>query len=248
VHAAAVAFGLAVRQQAVCSDVGPAGLAAAALSVLGLLAGGISGDFGTPRRGSVGASSPEVARAQALEVLCGEGPALHAQQAGYPVVAGLRQIRRTWPAYATELQARTRIGAVVALPLTGRLEGAGTVELFLQSTDELARLHIADTVAVVDALSRNMAALLYRPGQSTLTAMPDRNPDLTPVRRSDADATVRWWQAVSSASADLGVAGEAADSLLRRYADHASRTPDQVADAVLAGTVSAHHVRQALQS
>lgn len=130
----------------------PSRLAAATATVLEVTGAGISLMLDGTDRVGIGASDMLAAVAQRLQSTAGDGPCWVAQRCRRPVVAGPHEMADRWPAFSAELQARTPYRAVVAVPLINRLDGVGTVDLYLDSTDELHTLHIADTVAVADEI------------------------------------------------------------------------------------------------
>lgn len=222
----------------------PSRLSVATAAVLAVAGAGISIVFPASRRLPLGASDADAAVAERLQFTAGDGPCWTAQATARPVVAGPHEMQRQWPLFHDDLMARTPYRAVVSLPLTGRLLGVGTLDLYLATTAELRELHLADTIAVSDAISARLSAQLTADQTD-----PGPDPDGSVLNGSAWLASpgvrdrARVWQAMGLLDGELEVPDDVALSLLRGRAHACESTVDEVAAALVDGRLTVEDLR-----
>jgi hypothetical protein len=125
----------------------------------------------------IGASDPDAAAAERLQVTFGEGPCLQAAATGRPVVATPDQYARCWPLLYQELTSRCRYRAVISQPLLYRSVPFGSVDLNLRGARLPTRLWTD-----IPAVAAEIAAALIDPdprpdGPGWATPDPMARPD-----------------------------------------------------------------------
>ena len=115
--------------------------------------------------------------------------------------------------------------------------GVGTLDLYLATTGELRELHLADTIAVSDAISARLSDQLT-------TQHRDTDPEGSVLTGSAWLASpgvrdrARVWQAMGLLNGELGVPDDVALSLLRGRAHASGSTVDEVAAAIVDGRLT----------
>ena len=184
------------------------------------------------QRVPLGASSDVAEVAERLQFTVGAGPCITAQETRQPVFAVEADLRRRWPVFAELLMGATPFRAVVALPLQPALSGAGAIDLYFRTSEEVLALDVFEAVAVgelvTSALSDAAVWSEWSPAEG-----PDWLHGPAPQRRAAV------WEAMGKLSVDLEVSAPAALDLLRVRAYAEGRTVDDVADDLLAGTLRA---------
>jgi hypothetical protein len=135
----------------------PARLAAACAAVLPVDGAGLSLFDSTGIRIPVGASDHVAATAERLQFTAGQGPCLDAHSLGSSVIATETLIAREWPMYYHSLVSRTPFRAITAVPLTGALTGAGTIDFYFHRSAGVADLNMIDTDEVITQISGLLA-------------------------------------------------------------------------------------------
>lgn len=207
----------------------PERLARATASVLPVDGASISMVFAADRRLPLGASSEVAALAERLQFTVGEGPCLHAQLTGRPVVADEQELAARWPGFHDGLVAHTPFRSVISLPLQRGLTGVGALDLFFVPPNDLHALPLADGLAVTEQMT---SALLAPEGRT------DRGTG--GPAWLDAPATerrARVWQAIGFLNVGLHLPSSDALAVLRSHAYGADRSVDDVADDLLTGRI-----------
>jgi hypothetical protein len=187
---------------------------------------------GSQQRVPLGASSDVAEVAERLQFTVGAGPCITAQETRQPVFAVEDDLRRRWPVFAELLMGATPFRAVVALPLQPALSGAGAIDLYFRTSEEVLGLDVFEAVAVgelvTSALSDAAVWSEWSPAEG-----PEWLHGPAPQRRAAV------WEAMGKLSVDLEVSAPAALDLLRMRAYGEGRTVDDVAGDLLAGTLRA---------
>jgi hypothetical protein len=188
----------------------PERLARASAEVLPVDGAGISLFFASDRRLPLGASDESSAEAERLQFTVGEGPCLSSHADGDPVLAEEETIRSRWPAFYDQLVARTRVRAVISLPLVDDLRGFGALDLYLVPPNSVGSVTLADAWAVTSAVTASFTA----------TARPSSRSADGPawLDAPAAERRSRVWQAMGFVNAGLGVTSADALALLRARA------------------------------
>jgi hypothetical protein len=192
---------------------------------------------GSQQRVPLGASSDVAEVAERLQFTVGAGPCITAQETRHPVFAVEDDLRRRWPVFAELLMGATPFRAVVALPLQPALSGAGAIDLYFRTSDEVLGLDVFEAMAVgelvTSALSDAAVWSEWSPAEG-----PEWLHGPAPQRRAAV------WEAMGKVSVDLEVGAAAALDLLRVRAYGEGRTVDDVADDLLAGTLRASELEE----
>ena len=187
---------------------------------------------GSQQRVPLGASSDVAEVAERLQFTVGAGPCITAQETRHPVFAVEADLHRRWPVFAELLMGATPFRAVVALPLQPALSGAGAIDLYFRTSEEVLGLDVFDAVAVgelvTSALSDAAVWSEWSPAEG-----PEWLHGPAPQRRAAV------WEAMGKLSVDLEVGAPAALDLLRVHAYGEGRTVDDVADDLLTGKLRA---------
>jgi hypothetical protein len=185
---------------------------------------------GSQQRVPLGASSDVAEVAERLQFTVGAGPCITAQETRQPVFAVEDDLRRRWPVFAELLMGATPFRAVVALPLQPALSGAGAIDLYFRTSEEVLGLDVFEAVAVgelvTSALSDAAVWSEWSPAEG-----PEWLHGPAPQRRAAV------WEAMGKLSVDLEVSAPVALDLLRMRAYGEGRTVDDVADDLLTGTL-----------
>ena len=139
-----------------------------------------------------------------------------------------QDLRRRWPVFTELLVGSTPFRAVVALPLQPALAGAGAIDLYFRTSDEVLDLDVFDAVAVgelvTSALSDAAVWSEWSPAEG-----PEWLHGPVPQRRAAV------WEAMGKLSVELQVSAPDALGLLRAHAYGAGVTVDDVAEDLLSG-------------
>ncbi len=198
----------------------PTRLAAACAAVLPVDGAGMSLFDSTGIRIPVGASDRLAATAERLQFTAGQGPCLDAHSLGSPVIATETLIAQEWPMYYDSLVTRTPFRAITAVPLTGALTGAGTIDLYFHRSSGVADLNMIDTDEVITQISRLLA-------EDTVFGVPTHGPPWLDGPLAEARYAVLI--AMGLLNIALDVTTHDALTLLRARAYAADRSVDEVA-------------------
>ena len=206
----------------------PVRLARACARTLAVDDAGLSLVDAAQQRVPLGASSQIAEVAERLQFTVGAGPCMTAQETRQPVFAVEEDLRRRWPVFTELLVGSTPFRAVVALPLQPALAGAGAIDLYFRTSDEVLDLDVFEAVAVgelvTSALSDAAVWSEWSPAEG-----PEWLHGPVPQRRAAV------WEAMGKLSVELQVSAPEALSLLRAHAYGAGVTVDDVAEDLLSG-------------
>ena len=206
----------------------PVRLAKACARTLAVDDAGLSLVDAAQQRVPLGASSDIAEVAERLQFTVGAGPCMTAQETRQPVFAVEQDLRRRWPVFTELLVGSTPFRAVVALPLQPALAGAGAIDLYFRTSDEVLDLDVFDAVAVgelvTSALSDAAVWSEWSPAEG-----PEWLHGPVPQRRAAV------WEAMGKLSVELQVSAPDALGLLRAHAYGAGVTVDDVAEDLLSG-------------
>jgi hypothetical protein len=191
---------------------------------------------GSQQRVPLGASSAVAEVAERLQFTVGAGPCIAAQETRQPVFAVEDDLRRRWPVFAELLMEATPFRAVVALPLQPALSGAGAIDLYFRTSEEVLDLDVFEAVAVGELVTSALTDAAVWSEWSSAEG-PDWLHGPAPQRRAAV------WEAMGKVSVDLELGAPAALDLLRLRAYGEGRTVDDVADDLLAGTLRTWDLR-----
>lgn len=210
----------------------PVRLARACARTLAVDDAGLSLVDSAQQRVPLGASSDVAEVAERLQFTVGAGPCMTAQETRQPVFAVEDDLWRRWPVFTELLVGSTPFRAVVALPLQPALAGAGAIDLYFRTSEEVLDLDVFEAVAVgelvTSALSDAAVWSEWEPADGPAWLQ-------GPVPRRRAAV----WEAMGKLSVDLQISAPAALDLLRARAYGAGRTVDDVAEELLSGQVRA---------
>jgi hypothetical protein len=203
----------------------PARLTRACAAVLPVDGAGLSLFFATDRRLPLGASDAESATAERLQFTVGEGPCITAHGTLEAVLADDSALQARWPGYSDALFARTTIRGVISMPLHGALEGIGTLDLYLREAADVRAVGLADTLAVLAALTATFSAAMDA----------ERHRDSGPswLDAPSVDRRSQVWQALGMVTVGLELDAPDALTLLRAHAYGHDTDLDAVAAAVV---------------
>ena len=206
----------------------PVRLAKACARTLAVDDAGLSLVDAAQQRVPLGASSDIAEVAERLQFTVGAGPCMAAQETRQPVFAVEQDLRRRWPVFTELLVGSTPFRAVVALPLQPALAGAGAIDLYFRTSDEVLDLDVFEAVAVgelvTSALSDAAVWSEWSPAEG-----PEWLHGPVPQRRAAV------WEAMGKLSVELQVSAPDALGLLRAHAYGAGVTVDDVAEDLLSG-------------
>jgi hypothetical protein len=188
------------------------------------------------QRVPLGASSAVAEVAERLQFTVGAGPCIAAQETRQPVFAVEDDLRRRWPVFAELLMEATPFRAVVALPSQPALAGAGAIDLYFRTSEEVLDLDVFEAVAVGELVTSALTDAAVWSEWSPAEG-PDWLHGPAPQRRAAV------WEAMGKLSVDLELGAPAALDLLRMRAYGEGRTVDDVADDLLAGTLRTWDLR-----
>lgn len=188
----------------------------------------------------LGASDPEVMRAEVIQATLGEGPCLDAARRGCVVVVDQDGLSRSWPVYHDQLLTQTSLRSVVALPLGGE-EGV------FAALDVYSRGSAFTDLPPLEELSQGIGDLVGAVLLSTAGGGEDPG---TPDEDSLADsaryrARIEVWRAVATVMAVSELSNDDALALLRGYALGHDLTIDELGQQLLAHEVSTADVLEA---
>ena len=163
---------------------------------------------GSQQRVPLGASSEVAEVAERLQFTVGAGPCITAQETRQPVFAVEDDLRRRWPVFAELLMGATPFRAVVALPLQPALSGAGAIDLYFRTSEEVLDLDVFEAVAVGELVTSALSdAAVW--SEWTPAEGPEWLHGPAPQRRAEV------WEAMGKLSVDLEVSAPVALDLLR---------------------------------
>lgn len=166
----------------------------------------------------LGASDPDAAVVERLQVTLGDGPCLSAMADGQPVSAGLSEIKRRWPVFHQEFVARTSFRSVASV-LLGSHDRRPYGALDLYSTSEEPLEPAVITEVVTDVAASIGTVLFDSPAV----------PDLTWIDTTQAVRRMNVWIAVGILIEHVAVDSVDALALLRGYSYSHSQSLDQTA-------------------
>ncbi|MEP6851612.1 MAG: ANTAR domain-containing protein [bacterium] len=208
----------------------PSRLAWACTQVLPVAGAGISA-FSREFRVPLGCSDDTAQRAERLQFTIGEGPCLDAHGGTDEVRSNEAQIEQRWPLMHEVLSRHTPYRSIVSVPLSLSGDTTGALDLYLiePTLDEAGDLTsagvIADTiVAILDLTGTGMFSS-GRPGPDWLYG-------------PGSEYRMRLWVAMGLLTARHDLPAADALAVLRGYSYSHDRLLDDVADAVVRGTVS----------
>lgn len=223
-------------------DLLPTALARAAAQVLDVEAVGIS-TMGREHRVPLGSSSPEAAVAERWQFTLGDGPCFAAYDGDDPVHADDEALRNRWPALHDQLRQHTPFRSTVTLPLGRGAARFGVLDVYFTATAVPESFVLADAQVVASMVH---TALLGASLNAELTEVGSADRPGGPVGAADPNAWLdtpairerqHVWVAVGMCSLSLRLQAPDAFSLLRAHAYAAGRTLEDVADAVVSGTL-----------
>lgn len=179
----------------------------------------------------LGSSSEASAVAERLQFTVGEGPCLAAHGAGGWVIATEEVLRTCWPAFHSELVARTPFRSVVSSPVGHGLGGIAAVDFYYDSPEPpITPSLLADLEEAADVVG---AMLMAQSGVGALTAAP-------PARLANqaASAWSEVWIALGMLNLALTIDNVTALHLLHDYADGHGCTLEQAAVALTTGELT----------
>jgi hypothetical protein len=211
----------------------PVRLARAAAEVLGVDGAGLSlyeHDFRVP----LGASDDLATSAERLQFTQGEGPCLDAARDHRVLVADGAVLEARWPSYADALFQRTPYRAIVTMPLTINSGAFGALDLFLVDPGRASTIGLAEasTVAdqIVDALS--IAQVIADPD-----TVEGEDPSPVWLHTPIAQDRTFVWVAMGMVMVRMNIPADDALALLRSYAYGRDALLDDVAAAVVDGSL-----------
>ena len=210
----------------------PVRLARACARTLAVDDAGLSLVDSAQQRVPLGASSEVAEVAERLQFTVGAGPCMTAQETRQPVFAVEDDLRRRWPVFTELLVGSTPFRAVVALPLQPALAGAGAIDLYFRTSEEVLELDVFEAVAVGELVTSALSDAAVWSEWSPADG-PGWLQGPVPRRRAAV------WEAMGKLSVDLQISAPAALDLLRAHAYGAGRTVDDVAEELLSGQLRA---------
>jgi hypothetical protein len=211
----------------------PTQLVTAGAQVLGADGAGMS-FISTHLRVPLGASNADAAAAERLQFTTGEGPCLQALSGRTEIRASQDDIARRWPLFNDELLRRTPYRSIAAVPLrvTPTIEGA--LDLYYVNASAAFTADLADADAVAGEIAHRLRLALSPTEPSLVT------PDATVpawVYSPSARIRLRTWIATGVLMARFEVAASDALDRLRAYAYSRELDLDEVAGALIEGTL-----------
>jgi hypothetical protein len=185
----------------------------------------------------LGASSAVAEVAERLQFTVGAGPCMTAQEVQQPVFAVEDDLRRRWPVFTELLFGATPFRAIVALPLQPALAGAGAIDLYFRRSAEVLDLDVFEAVAVGELVTSALSDAAVWSDWSPADG-PEWLHGAVPKRRAAV------WEAIGKLSVDLEVSAPDALTLIRAHAYAAGLTVDDVAEELLSGRLTTHHLAE----
>jgi hypothetical protein len=210
----------------------PVRLARAVARTLRVDGAGLSLLDAAEQRLPLGGSSETAETAERLQFTVGVGPCMTAQTTRQPVFAVEPDLRSRWPMFTELLFRATPYQAVVALPLQPSVAGAGAIDLYFTSSEDVPALDVFEALAVGELVS---SALSDAAVWSTWS--PAEGPEWLRGPAPQRRAAV--WEAMAKVSVDLEVTVATALDLLRARAYGSGRSVDDVAAELLSGALQA---------
>jgi hypothetical protein len=208
----------------------PVRLARAVTRTLGVDGAGLSLVDAAQQRIPLGGSSDTAETAERLQFTVGAGPCMTASATRQPVFAVEPDLRARWPMFAELLFRASPYRAIVALPLQPGLAGAGAIDLYFTTSDDVPRLDVFEALAVGELVTSALSeAAVWSTWSSDEGPQWLRGP--TPQRRAAV------WEAMGKVSVDLEVTVATALDLLRAWAYGNGSSVDDVAAELLSGAL-----------
>ena len=205
-------------------DVGPellpVRLSKAAARTLQVHGASLSLFTGPDMRVPIGASDELSTFAERLQFTLGQGPCFQAQSSGQTVFAVESLLVSAWPEYHRALLTHTPFRAVLSVPLDQGLQGMGALDLYVDDTDAISALDVAD----VEVVARTVTSLL--------TDMPHDRGEGDPPAWLDNPAVERRaqvWIAMGMLNTRFHLNSSDALAVLRAYSFARNRTVDDTA-------------------
>jgi hypothetical protein len=216
----------------------PEHLARAAAAVLPVDGAGISlfdGTFRVP----LGGSDPTATHAERLQFTQGQGPCLTAALEMRTLVTDRATLEGNWPMFADVLFAQTPYRAVLTVPMVLGPGTRGAVDLFLHDPATLPRVRVADASRVTDQI----ADALRRVGAAPSITGTFSTDEPSWLESPTAQARTVVWLAMGTVLSRLDVTANDALALLRAYAFANETVVDDVAAAIVDGSIDAERLR-----
>jgi hypothetical protein len=229
-----VRFRAAVRLAAPEVELLPSHLARVGAQVLGVAGLGLS-LVGPNFRVPIGASDDPSGAAERLQFTVGEGPCLQAMHNGTELRASEADIARRWPAFHDELIRKSPFRSIVSVPL--RLNGAlkGAADIYFIGGGGALYADLDAAVAVVTDITHELLRA-STPGIASLTR-PNRTVPAW-AYSPDSVSRIRVWIAAGVLIAKLDLTPADAVARLRGFAYSRECDINDVADAVIDGSVA----------
>lgn len=175
-------------------------------------------------RVSLGASDPDAATAERVQVTLGEGPCLSATASVGPVSAGLAELQRRWPVFCQELVSKTPFRSVTSIPLRSqRRRPFGALDLYSTSSEPLDLL-------LIDAVAAEIGGPI---GDILLDPDGHREPDVRWLHTAQATTRMNVWIAVGMVIEHAKLDNRDSLDLLRAYSYSHSQSLDHTARQML---------------
>jgi hypothetical protein len=211
----------------------PVRLARACVEVLAVDGAGLSlmqDDFRVP----LGASDETASLAERLQFTQGEGPCLTAALERRSIAVDSDAIERRWPVFARELMTRTPYRALLSLPLALSAGTSGALDLYVVTETNLGAVSLADAATVADGIVHTLRLAEETTGASRWTDEP--YPAWLEGPTTGERRLV--WVATGMVMTALDMAAADALDVLRGYAYGHDTVLDDVAAALVDGTLS----------
>jgi hypothetical protein len=210
----------------------PVNIARACVSVLPVDGAGLSvfhDDFRVP----LGASDEHAGIAERLQFTLSEGPCLSATQLRRPLAASPAQLTSQWPHYADALLARTPYRAVISIPFPAGEGIDCALDLYLVRPTGIRAVALADAAVITDEIAVLMTEVAAD-RSDTGTSFPS-----SPRWAQTAPALQRMnvWVAGGILMAAFNIEASDALALLRSHAYTSEYDLDEMADAIVSGSV-----------
>jgi GAF domain-containing protein/ANTAR domain-containing protein len=217
----------------------PVRLTRACVQVLPVAGAGLSllnHDFRVP----VGASDEAASTAERLQFTQGEGPCLDAARTRRIVIAGEADIERQWPLFAADFFARTPYRGALCMPLRLSADTVGALDLFVLDPDDLAKIRLADAVAVSDQI---MDALTIAQAITGSAGTFSGDPEPVWLQSGAVRDRTHVWVAMGMLMTRLQTTAPDALAMLRGYSYTHGAMLDEVAGDLISGRLDVEHIQ-----
>ncbi len=196
---------------------------------------GIHGD--PDLRTPLAASNEPAALVERLQFTVGRGPCLLATQLAFPVLATEELLTEKWPVLHDLLVGQTPIRSVLAIPLSGRLRGLGTLSLYFTDPNAgMCTMRVLEASRVAGLVSEHLG-----PAADWSAWTPTHPPAV--VDTPDARRRGRVWVAVGMLMLSRPLGAADALALLRAQAYVDGRTVDDLAADLVEGRTTLDKLR-----